>query len=54
MTSRTFDVAVCCSEAIPAQLAQQPRVLDGDHGLIGEFRHQLDLLLAKWADFLAG
>src|SRR6185437_10505401 len=30
-----------------AQLAQQPRILDGDNGLRGEILHQLDLLLGK-------
>src|SRR5262249_20185298 len=35
------------------QLAQQPGVLDGDDSLGGEVLHQPDLLLAKWANFLA-
>ena len=36
-----------------AQLAEQPRVLDGDDGLGGEVRHQLDLLVGERADLLA-
>src|SRR5262249_41294822 len=35
------------------QLAQQPRVLDGDDGLRGEALYQRDLLVREWADFLA-
>ena len=49
MTPRMSLVAVCCSSAI-AQLAvarlhllEQPRVLDGDHRLVGEGLEQLDL-----------
>ena len=30
-----------------AQLAEQPRVLDRDHGLCGEVLHQLDLLVGE-------
>ena len=30
-----------------AQLVEQPRVLDGDHGLIGKGPHQSDLLSVK-------
>jgi hypothetical protein len=30
-----------------AQLIEQPRILDCDNGLIGEGRHQLDLLVGK-------
>src|SRR5262249_35690135 len=36
-----------------AQLAEQPRVLDGDHGLGGEARDQLDLLCGEGTDLLA-
>src|SRR5262249_23000525 len=36
-----------------AQLAQQPRVLDGDDGLIGEALDQLDLFVGKCQDLLA-
>ena len=42
MTRSTSDVAVCCcsdsqrSSRALAQLVQQPRVLDGDDGLVGE------------------
>ena len=32
----------------PAQLIQQPRVLDGDDRLVGERRHQVDLFRGKW------
>ena len=37
-----------------AQFTQQSRVLDSDHRLSGERLHQLDLLFAESADFLAG
>ena len=36
-----------------AQFVEQPRVLDGDHGLRGEVRHQCDLLVGKRPDLLA-
>ena len=36
-----------------AQLVEQPRVLDGDDGLGGEVRDQLDLLIGERTDFLA-
>ncbi len=36
-----------------AQLVEQARVLDGDDGLIGEAREQLDLLVGEWAGLLA-
>ena len=52
MTCSTSAVAVCCSSASP-QFAQQPRVLDGDDGLIGEAGNKRDLFVGKWADFLA-
>ncbi len=52
MTLSTSEVAVCCSSRL-AQFAEQPRVLDGDNGLGGEVRHQLDLLVGEWAHFLA-
>ena len=32
-----------------AQFVEQPRVLDGDHGLLGEIADQLDLLVGKRA-----
>ena len=35
-----------------AQLAEQPRVLDGDDGLRSEVFNQLDLFVGKRADFL--
>ena len=46
MTWSTSDVAVCCSSEF-AQFVEQPRVLDGDHRLVGEGFHQLNLLVAK-------
>ena len=36
-----------------AQFVEQPRVLDGDDGLGGEVRDQLDLLVGEGTDFLA-
>ena len=36
-----------------AQLVEQPRVLDGDHGLGGEVLHQLDLLVVERPHLLA-
>ena len=51
MTCSTSEVAVCCSAGeivgALAQLAEQPRVLDGDDGLRGEVLHQLDLLVGE-------
>ena len=35
MTLSTSAVAVCCCSEF-AQLVEQPRILDGDHGLGGE------------------
>ena len=32
-----------------SQLAKQPRILDGDHGLTGEILHQRDLLVGEGA-----
>ena len=49
----TSEVAVCCSQQIFAQLVEQPRVLDGDDGLVGEILDQLDLLVGERANFLA-
>ena len=46
MTLSTSAVAVCCASD-SAQLAQQPRILDGDHRLRGEVLDQLDLLVAE-------
>ena len=52
MTLSTSAVAVCCSSAsreiaVPRlHLLEQPHVLDGDHSLIGEGLHELDLLVA--------
>ncbi len=36
-----------------AQLVEQPHVLDGDDGLAGEIRDQLDLLVGEGAHLLA-
>ncbi len=36
-----------------AQFLEQPRVLDGDHGLVGEVRHELDLLVGERQHLLA-
>src|SRR5262245_14635681 len=36
-----------------AQLVEQPCVLDGDNSLRGKIRHQFDLLVGEWPDFLA-
>src|SRR5579872_1653315 len=33
-------------------LVEQPRVVDGDHGLIGEFLQKRDLLVGEWPYFL--
>ena len=58
MTCSTSDVAVCCSSDSGGRGARarskQPRVLDGDHGLVGEGRHQLDFALRKWVHSGAG
>ena len=49
ITRRISLVAVCCSSAsvrsafLACELAEQPRVLDGDHGLVGERLEQRDL-----------
>ena len=51
MTWSTSDVAVC-SWRDSAQLIQQPRVLDGDDGLIGKIGYQLNLAFGEWPHFL--
>ena len=59
MTCSTSEVAVCCSsDSVSSrvrclQLVEQPRVLDGDHGLVGEICHQLDLLFGERPYLLA-
>ena len=55
ITLSTSAVAVCCCSdsrrfGLPLE---QPRVFDGDDGLGGEVRHQLDLSIAKGSNFLA-
>ena len=52
-------VAVCCSsvgELARALLLglEQTYVFDGDHGLVGESGHQLDLLVGERQRLLAG
>ena len=53
MTASTSLVAVwyssdfCSSRCPRLHLLEQPRVLDGDHGLVGEGRDQLDLLVGE-------
>ena len=42
MTPKISLVAVCCSKRF-LEFLEQPHVLDGDHGLIGEGFEQLDL-----------
>ena len=52
MTLSTSAVAVCCcsdsAQIVGARLhfVEQPHVLDRDHRLVGEGRHQFDLLVA--------
>ena len=57
MTLSTSAVAVCCCSdsqiSCAAQLVEQARVLDGDDGLSGEVRDQLDLLVGERTDLLA-
>ncbi len=50
-------VAVCCSSDCEivgalAQLVEQPRVLDGNHGLGGEIQYQCDLLVGEGSHLL--
>ena len=40
--------------ALVADLVDQAHVLDGDHRLVGEHRHQLDLLVGERFDAVAG
>ena len=60
MTLSTSAVAVCCcSDSVRSsvrclQLVEQPRVLDRDHGLVGEGRDQLDLLVGERPHLLRG
>jgi len=35
------------------QFIEQPRTLDGYHGLSGKVLHKRDLFIAEWPDFLA-
>ena len=55
MTLSTSAVAVCCcsdSEILGARLhlVKQADVLDGDHRLVGEGRHQIDLPVGERQD----
>ena len=56
ITLSTSEVAVCCSaigdHRCADELVEQPRVLDGDDGLRGEVRDQLDLLVGERPHFL--
>ncbi len=52
MTFRTSEVAVCWSKDF-AQLAQEPRVLDGDDGLGGKILYQINLFASKRAHLMA-
>ena len=58
MTWSTSEVAVCCcndsvrSVVRCAQFVEQPRVLDGDHGLGSKVRHQFDLLVGEGTNLL--
>ena len=55
MTRRISLVAVCCSRASDSsavarlQLREQPDVLDGDDGLVGEGLEQLDVTVREGA-----
>ena len=57
ITFNTSLVAVCCSRAsvevavAGLELLEQADVLDGDDGLVGEGRHELDLLGANGSGF---
>ena len=50
MTPRISLVAVCCSND-SLKFLEQPHVLDGDHGLVGEGFEQLDLRRSEGAHF---
>ena len=52
ITFRMSAVAVCRSSA-SLRLVEQPRVLDGDHGLVGEGLQQTDCLVVKGSCFAA-
>ena len=58
MTFSTSEVAVCCSSDSERSSVrcrnsfEQPRVLDGDHRLGREVRHQFDLLVGERQHFL--
>ena len=52
MTLSTSAVAVCCCSDFAeivgalAHFVEQPRILDGDHGLVGKILNKCDLLVA--------
>ena len=50
MTPKISLVAVCCSNAF-LEFLEQPHVLDGDDGLVGEGFEQLDLRRGEGAHF---
>ena len=47
MTLRISAVAVCRFEGL-LRLGEQPRVLYGDHGLVGECLQKTDFTLREW------
>ena len=47
-------LAISSSRLFLGDLLEQPRVLDGDDGLVGEGLDQLDLSLGEWLDLAAG
>ena len=57
MTSRTSEVAVCCSQQFREvaraclHLLEQTDIADGDHGLIGEGLQQGNLFIAERVNF---
>src|SRR5262249_23485631 len=58
ITRSTSEVAVCCSQQFReitralTQFVKQRGVLDCDHRLSGEVRHQRDLPVSEWTNFL--
>ena len=42
-------MSLCEGVVLLLELREQPHVLDGDHRLVGEGRHQLDLRLGEWS-----
>ena len=46
MTCSTSEVAVCCSNNF-AQFVEQPGILNGDYGLVGECCYQVDFFVGE-------